>query len=364
MLGGAQEGALAGTQGNPGGDDCGHHRRGHRGTLLGVGRLPAVPDHPTGPELMAEDEGRKWYVVHTYSGYEHKVKAALEERVRSLGKPDLFGSILVPSEKVVELVKGKKKTSSRKFFPGYILVNMRLNNETWHIVKSTPKVTGFLGGGMDPRSIPPISGGAVREITHQMEGGAGQSQPAGRTRPRPARRQHHGVLQGLQRPDSGADRADHPRHHHRIRGPVVHVRHQDPSCRRAAQARGRHREGIGRGGQEEGGPGDPATGGRDREAQDARPHCGRPRGRRPDGRGHRAQPRARGRVTDSRGDEPWRRKASGIGQQPPRSSGRGAIPWKRPFGPSRRATVKPSSTRLWSLPSSSGSIRARQTRTC
>jgi len=95
--------------------------------------------------MTAEDE-RSWYVVHTYSGYEHKVKAALEERIRGLGKPELFGEILVPSEKVVELVKGKKKTSSRKFFPGYILVNMKLNNETWHIVKSTPKVTGFLGG--------------------------------------------------------------------------------------------------------------------------------------------------------------------------------------------------------------------------
>src|SRR5205809_6082628 len=115
---------------------------------------------------MAEEGGRNWYVVHTYSGYEHKVKAALEERIRSLGKPDLFGPILVPSEKVVELVKGKKKTSSRKFFPGYILVNMKLNNDTWHIVKSTPKVTGSLGGGMAPSSIPPIPEGEVREITH------------------------------------------------------------------------------------------------------------------------------------------------------------------------------------------------------
>jgi len=117
---------------------------------------------------MAADRERQWYVVHTYSGYEHKVKAALEERVRGLGKPDLFGEILVPSEKVVELVKGKKKTSSRKFFPGYILVNMQLNNQTWHIVKSTPKVTGFLGGATDPDAIPSISEAEVREITHQM----------------------------------------------------------------------------------------------------------------------------------------------------------------------------------------------------
>src|SRR3989475_2895023 len=114
MLGGAQEGALAGAQGNPGRDDRRHHRRGDRGPLLGAGRLSAVHDHPTSAQLMAEDGGRNWYVVHTYSGYEHKVKAALEERIRSLGKPDLFGEILVPSEKVVELVKGKKKTRSEE----------------------------------------------------------------------------------------------------------------------------------------------------------------------------------------------------------------------------------------------------------
>ena len=82
----------------------------------------------------AVDMEKKWYVVHTYSGYEHKVKAALEERIRSLGKEEYFGEILVPAEKVVELVKGKKRTSSRKFFPGYILVNMFLNDDTWHVV--------------------------------------------------------------------------------------------------------------------------------------------------------------------------------------------------------------------------------------
>ena len=117
---------------------------------------------------------KQWYVVHTYSGYEHKAKAALEERVRALGKQDQFGEILVPAEKVVELVKGRKKTSSRKFFPGYILVNMELNDETWHIVKSTPKVTGFVGGATQPA---PISETEVREITHQMEEGAVKPKP-------------------------------------------------------------------------------------------------------------------------------------------------------------------------------------------
>src|SRR5882672_12557820 len=108
---------------------------------------------------------KKWYVVHTYSGSEQKAKAALEERVKALGKEQFFGEVLVPAEKVVELVKGVKKTSSRKFFPGYILVNMEMNDETWHLVKSTPKVTGFVGGSTQPA---PISEREVREITDQM----------------------------------------------------------------------------------------------------------------------------------------------------------------------------------------------------
>src|SRR3970040_45915 len=97
--------------------------------------------------------------------FEQKAKAALEERVKSLAKQDYFGEILVPVEKVVELVKGKKKTSSRKFFPGYILVQMELNDETWHVVKETPKVTGFVGGSIHP---PPVSDEEVRAIPQQL----------------------------------------------------------------------------------------------------------------------------------------------------------------------------------------------------
>lgn len=117
---------------------------------------------------------KMWYVVHTFSGYEQKVKAALEERIKTLGKQELFGEILVPVEKVVELVKGKKKTSSRKFFPGYILVQMELNDETWHVVKETPKVTGFVGGSTSP---PPVSDEEVRAITQQMAEGAIKPKP-------------------------------------------------------------------------------------------------------------------------------------------------------------------------------------------
>ncbi|MCA1797718.1 MAG: transcription termination/antitermination protein NusG [Desulfuromonadaceae bacterium] len=116
----------------------------------------------------------KWYGVHTYSGFENKVKLNLEERVRMLGMEDLFGDILVPSETVVELKNGERKTSTRKFFPGYILVQMELNSETWHVVKDTTKVTGFVGGGTNP---PPIPDAEVEKITARMEEGAERPRP-------------------------------------------------------------------------------------------------------------------------------------------------------------------------------------------
>ncbi|MGE0824275.1 MAG: transcription termination/antitermination protein NusG [Candidatus Binatia bacterium] len=120
---------------------------------------------------------KQWYVVHTYSGYERKAKAALEERIRTLGKQEYFSEILVPEEQVVELVKGRKRTSARKFFPGYILVNMEMNDETWHVVKSTPKVTGFVGGSNDPKTIPPVSEAEVLEINQQVQEGTLRPKP-------------------------------------------------------------------------------------------------------------------------------------------------------------------------------------------
>ena len=117
---------------------------------------------------------KKWYVVHTYSGYENKVKSAIEEKVKTLGKADLFGEVLVPTEKVVGMVKGVKKTSSRKFFPGYILVNMELTDEAWHILHSIPKLTGFVGGSNTP---PPVSEEDVAKIMRQMEEGAVKPKP-------------------------------------------------------------------------------------------------------------------------------------------------------------------------------------------
>jgi transcriptional antiterminator NusG len=117
---------------------------------------------------------KQWYIVHTYSGFEQKVKASLEERIRAAGKTEYFGPILVPTEKVVELVKGERRSSSRKFYPGYILVQMELNDETWHLVRHTPKVTGFIGSQEKPI---PLSDEEAQAIIQQMEEGAQKPRP-------------------------------------------------------------------------------------------------------------------------------------------------------------------------------------------
>ena len=111
---------------------------------------------------------QQWYVIHTYSGYENRAKQNLEERIKNLAKGQFFSEILVPTETVVELVKGKKKTSQRKIFPGYLLVKMELNEETWHIVRETPKITGFAGDGTKPI---PMSETEVEGILSQMKDG-------------------------------------------------------------------------------------------------------------------------------------------------------------------------------------------------
>ena len=115
-----------------------------------------------------------WYIVHTYSGYEHKAKVALEERVKSLRKEALFGEVIVPEENVVELVKGQKRTTKRRFFPGYILVKMILNDETWHIVKNTPKITGFVGDKIRPV---PIAEAEVQKMTNRIAEGQAKPRP-------------------------------------------------------------------------------------------------------------------------------------------------------------------------------------------
>ena len=118
--------------------------------------------------------GLKWYIVHVYSGFENKVKASLEERIASSSNPKKFGKVVVPTEEVVELVKGKRKTSARKFYPGYILVHMELDDETWHIVNNTAKVTGFLGGRSRPT---PLSDEEAEGILNRMETGKLKPKP-------------------------------------------------------------------------------------------------------------------------------------------------------------------------------------------
>lgn len=110
----------------------------------------------------------KWYVVHVYSGFEGKVKLALEERIRQHNYGERFGEILIPAETVVEVKKGEKKAKSRKFFPGYIFVKMNMTNETLALVRQTPKVTGFVGDSMNP---PSVSEEEVLRITEQIKEG-------------------------------------------------------------------------------------------------------------------------------------------------------------------------------------------------
>lgn len=118
---------------------------------------------------------KKWYVVHAYSGFEKSVQRALNDRISRAGMQDKFGQILVPVEEVVEMRGGQKNISERKFFPGYVLVEMEMSDETWHLVKNTDKVTGFVGGTvMKPT---PISQKEVDAILHQIQEGIEKPKP-------------------------------------------------------------------------------------------------------------------------------------------------------------------------------------------
>ncbi len=127
------------------------------------------------PKLSPEQDNLPWYVVHTYSGYEMRVKLGIEERIRAENVQDKFGHIIVPEEKVVELVRGEKKTTKRKIFPGYILVQCELDDETWHLVKATPKVTGFIGDSHKPV---PLAKEEIEALIAQMEGGGQRARPS------------------------------------------------------------------------------------------------------------------------------------------------------------------------------------------
>jgi transcriptional antiterminator NusG len=118
---------------------------------------------------------KRWYVVHAYSGFEKSVQRALVDRIARAGMQDSFGQILVPVEEVVEMKGGQKSISERKFFPGYVLVEMDMNDESWHLVKSTAKVTGFVGGTANKPT--PISEKEVEKIMQQMQEGVEKPRP-------------------------------------------------------------------------------------------------------------------------------------------------------------------------------------------
>lgn len=117
----------------------------------------------------------KWYVVHAYSGFENQVKRSLQERIRRSGLDNNFGEILVPTEEVVEMRDGQRRKSERKFFPGYVLVQMEMNDDTWHLVKEVPKVIGFIGGTSDHPS--PISDREAEAIIQRVQEGTDKPRP-------------------------------------------------------------------------------------------------------------------------------------------------------------------------------------------
>ena len=116
-----------------------------------------------------------WYIVHAYSNFEHKVKASIEERIELMGLEDKFGDILVPTEEVVEMREGQKRRSERKFFPGYVLVQMKMDDETWHLVKEVPKVLGFIGGSSDKPA--PITEAEANKILDRVKEGVDKPRP-------------------------------------------------------------------------------------------------------------------------------------------------------------------------------------------
>ena len=117
---------------------------------------------------------KQWYIIHTYSGFESKVKESIRQRADALGMSDAIEEILIPTEEVVEVREGRKTRSTRKFFPGYVMVKMEMSDEAWHVVKNTPKVTGFVGTGNKPI---PLSDAEVERIVKQVAVAADKPKP-------------------------------------------------------------------------------------------------------------------------------------------------------------------------------------------
>jgi len=127
-----------------------------------------------GPPVAPVDETKNWYIIHTYSGFEQKVADSLRSRAQAFGFSDKIGQILIPTEEVMELRAGKKVTSKRLLYPGYVLVQMEMNDQLWHEVKNTPRVTGFVGGGNSPV---PLSSDEVNSILYRQQTSAKTPRP-------------------------------------------------------------------------------------------------------------------------------------------------------------------------------------------
>jgi transcriptional antiterminator NusG len=137
------------------------------------GAVPSAGGAQPAP-AAAEESGKNWYIIHTYSGFEQKVADSLKSRAQAFGFADKIGQVLIPTEEVVEVRGGKKVTSKRMMYPGYVLVEMEMNDDLWHAVKSTPRVTGFVGGGNTPV---PLSATEVNDILYRQATSAERPRP-------------------------------------------------------------------------------------------------------------------------------------------------------------------------------------------
>ena len=134
----------------------------------------AVPMGRDVPQEKAHDPNMKWYIIHTYSGFENKVRESLRTRADAFGFADRLGEVLIPTEEVVEMRNGKKVTSKRLLYPGYVLVQMAMDDTLWHAVKDTPRVTGFVGGGKDPV---PLTADEVNSVLYRQTASAERPRP-------------------------------------------------------------------------------------------------------------------------------------------------------------------------------------------
>src|SRR3989304_1044579 len=161
-----------------------------------------IPGHIIINPSASEEQAAKahWYVVHTYSGHEARVAETLRQRIATLGQTDKFFELMIPTQNKIIIRHGKKSEIREKIFPGYLLVKMSVDDDSWLVVRTTQGVTGFVGVGSKPTPLSPSPTGTPR-----------------RSGPRPARPKYHGLRQGLQRQDPRSERQHHPRRHHCLR---------------------------------------------------------------------------------------------------------------------------------------------------